>query len=159
MDMHMPLYPTQNMTTTVSYQPGVFAYDSIPVNPFSMQQSFPTSYTLNVSQAGSYSEVSAMQSQPPLCEPRNGFIMERTPSIKTETLSPIRPVQVYNNASYNGEIKFERLETGQSNSGVTFNTDVDTLMKAIQAKQRPDTPVQHVEPRKVGDLDECIIKG
>lgn len=68
-----------------------------------------------------------------------------SPYIKSEVQSPVQPSQLFYNASSIEEYKIDTalsdlssvLSTGSSSDeggNVAFNTDVDTLMKAIQAK-------------------------
>ncbi|KAF2254006.1 zinc finger protein-like protein OZF [Trematosphaeria pertusa] len=146
MDMHMPLFPTHAMTTTsVPYQSGAFAFDSLSVNPYNMQQAFPVSYPPTIPQAVSYSGASEMHPLPTVREARNGFTIERTPPVKSESGSPIQPSQMFNDTAYTGEYKRSDSEP-QEPGRINFSTDVDTLMKAIQAKQKPTT--QRPEPPK-----------
>ena len=146
MDMHMPLFSTHTMTTSVPYQPGAFAFDSLSVNPYNMQQAFPVSYAPNISQSVSYTASAEIQPLPTVREARNAFAVDRTPPVKSEGSSPIQPSQMFTETPYNGDFKRSSSEP-QEASGISFSTDVDTLMRAIQAKQKP-TP-QRPEPPKV----------
>ncbi|KAF2680701.1 zinc finger protein-like protein OZF [Lentithecium fluviatile CBS 122367] len=143
MDMHMPIFSTP-MTTSVPYQSGAFAFESLSVNPYNMQQAFPVSYSQSIPQPVSYTGAADMQPLPTVREARNGFAIERTPPVKSESCSPIPPNQTFNDTAYAGE-KRSNSESGDSGR-INFSTDVDTLMRAIQAKQ--PVAAQQAEPVK-----------
>jgi hypothetical protein len=145
MDMGMPLFTTNAMTTSVPYQSGVYAYDSMPVNPYNMQQAFPINYTSNVPQVMSYGSPSDAHSMSTVREPRNVYSVDRHSMVKAESTSPMQSSQMYHDMSYARDVKRSHSEPTESTT-VDFATDVDTLMKAIQAKQ-PSPP--RSEPRKV----------
>ncbi|KAF2246982.1 hypothetical protein BU26DRAFT_567309 [Trematosphaeria pertusa] len=84
MDMHMPMFSTHAMTTSVPYQSGAFAFDSLLVNPYNMQQAFPVSYPPTMPQAISYPRTSEMHPLPTVREARNGFTIERTPPVRRQ---------------------------------------------------------------------------
>lgn len=48
LEINISLISTYTMTTSMPHQSGVFAFNSLPVNPYSMQQAFPMSYLLIV---------------------------------------------------------------------------------------------------------------
>jgi hypothetical protein len=150
MAMHMPMFSTA-MTTSVPYQSGAFAFDSLSVNPYNMQQSFPVSYAQPIPQPVSYAATSDMQPHPTVRDVQNGFAMERTPPVKSESCSPIPSGMAFNQETYNAEQKRSSSEPGDS-VHINFSTDVDTLMRTIQAKQPPT--VHRVEPIKVCDLKD-----
>ncbi|KAF2866523.1 zinc finger protein-like protein OZF [Massariosphaeria phaeospora] len=146
MDINMPLFPPHTMTTTsVPYQSGAFAFESLAVNPYNMQQAFPVSYAPTLPHAVSYPGSSEMQPLPAVREARNAF-SARTPPVKSESNSPVQPSQMYNDGLYVRDHKQSQAD-GRDGSGIAFATDVDTLMKAIQAKQSdpqpPEPPVVH----------------
>jgi len=145
MDMHMSIYSTP-MSTSVPYQSGAFALDSLSVNPYNMQQAFPVSYPQSIPQIVTYPGTSDMQQTPIVREARNGFAIERTPPVKSESCSPIPHSHQYNDATYTGEHKRSSSDPGEAGR-INFSTDVDTLMRTIQAKQ-PAT-AQRPEPVKV----------
>jgi uncharacterized Zn-finger protein len=82
---------------------------------------------------------------------RNRFPLERTPpplpAVKLEPNSPIQPSNVFSDASVNGDCQHA------SEPPIDFATHVDTLMKAIQAKQKPDSQQRQL-PAKVPALDD-----
>ncbi|ORY17696.1 hypothetical protein BCR34DRAFT_583545 [Clohesyomyces aquaticus] len=136
MDISMPLFSSHSLTSSVPYQPGAFAFEPLSVNPYNMQQAFNVSYPPALSHAVTYPGVSDMQPLPTVREVRSGFPMERTPPVKSESHSPIQPSQLYNDSAFNENAS----EPAESGSNVNFATDVDTLMRAIQAKQKPSPP-------------------
>ncbi|KAF2176261.1 zinc finger protein OZF [Zopfia rhizophila CBS 207.26] len=146
MDIGIPIFPTHSMATCVPYQSGAFAFDSLSVNPYNMQQAFNVSYPPALSHAATYPGTTGMQSLPTVREARNGFpVMERTPPVKSEASSPIQPSQLYNDVSYHEDYKpVPTSESEDTSNGITFSTDVDTLMKAIQAQSKPVH--QHTQP-------------
>ncbi|KAF2637817.1 zinc finger protein-like protein OZF [Massarina eburnea CBS 473.64] len=147
MNMHMPLFTAQNMATTMPYQSGAYALDHLPATPYNMQQAFPMSYTPNMSQAVSYNGAPAVQSLSNVRDVRDGFAIEQTPPVKTEINSPTQPSPVFSSISYDGQNKPTTKQ--ESPDPVTFSTDVDTLMKAIQAKEKSTPKVERVKAPKV----------
>ncbi|KAF2203446.1 hypothetical protein GQ43DRAFT_438830 [Delitschia confertaspora ATCC 74209] len=161
MDLSMPLFQTHSLTTSalttsVPYQPGAFAFDTLSVNPYNMQQGFGASYPPAFSQGPSYSGSSEMHGLPTVREVRSGLpIVERAPQVKVEISSPIQPSQPFSDSTFGVSKPALNSENRESGSGIAFSTDVDTLMKAIQAKsktqQRPQPPkVQKNQPSSSG---------
>jgi hypothetical protein len=124
-DVNLPLFSTNGLTTSVPYQSGAFAFD--PVNPYNMPQA--SYYSPNMSHSMTYTAPMDMQPIPTLRDARNVF----NPMVKSESTSPIQSSPTYNDTS-----KRSTSEPSEG-SGINFATDVDTLMRAIQAKQT-DSP-------------------
>ena len=146
MDMGMPLYSANGLATTVPYQSGAFAYDPTSVNPYNMQQ--PSYYAPNIPHPVSYAPSADIQQLPTVRDGRNLF----NPMVKSESTSPLQTNPMYNNnTSYPAECKRSNSEPTEG-TATNFATDVDTLMRAIQAKQTttPEVP----EPPKVRDSAE-----
>jgi hypothetical protein len=141
MDMSMPLFTTHAMTTSVPYQSGVYAYEPMPVNPYNMQQTFPINYPASVPQVMPYGSPSDAH------PPRSVYPVDRHSMVKAESTSPMQPSQHYHDMAYTRDAKRSHSEPTESTS-VEFATDVDTLMKAIQAKQT-SAPTPRSEPRQV----------
>lgn len=157
MDINMPLFSAHPLTTSVPYQSGAFAFESLSVNPYNMQQTFPVSYPSGLPHAASYPGSTDIQSLPAVREARNGFAVGRTtPPVKTEASSPIQPSHLYDTAQYNEDYKPTNTDS-TDNNGVNFSTDVDTLMKAIQAKLNP-APQPQPQPPKVRNLSHHEIR-
>ena len=149
MDMHtLPIFSTQSMTTTVPYQSGVFAYDSLATNPYNMQQAFSVHYPTTMAQSISYAGTSGIQPLPAVRTARNGFAAVRPPVVKSESTSPVQSHHTFTDPSYGGDYKRSTSEPSE-NANINFATDVDTLMKAIQAKQMNPAGA---EPTKVRRL-------
>ncbi|KAF2733497.1 zinc finger protein OZF [Polyplosphaeria fusca] len=146
MDMSMPLFQSHPLTTSVPYQSGAFAFDSLSVNPYNMQQSFPVSYPPSLPQTVAYTGTTGIPPLPAVREARNAFPMETTPPVKSESSSPIQSTQLYNESSYGEDYK---PATSESGDATHFSTDVDTLMKAIQAQQKNPQPHPPQPPAKV----------
>jgi hypothetical protein len=156
MDISLPLFTANGLPTSVPYQPsGPFAYDS-SVNPYNMQQgSMPQSYAMNYSSsmapAVSYAGRSDVQTLPTVRDARHAFGLEGDHMVKSESASPVQSSPMYNNGSYAADCKrcsSEPVET----TNINFATDVDTLMRAIQAKQT--TSPQKISVAKVSTHHE-----
>jgi hypothetical protein len=104
------------MTTSMPYQSGAFAFDALSVNPYNMQQAFP-SYPQSISHAVSYARGIS-----------NGFSLERSLLVKAESSSQVQSSPIYYETSYNFKRANSELEDGSNNN---FATNVDTLMRAI----------------------------
>ena len=139
MDMSMPLFPTNVLATSVPYQSGGFAFDSIPVNPYNMQSIYPMSYSPNVSPVA-YAGSPGPRPIPIVREARSAFGVDRNAVVKSESTSPVQPSLPFTNPSYGVECKRSSTEPAEQ-TDINFATDVDTLMKAIQAKQSGSSPV------------------
>jgi len=135
MDMHIPMFSTP-LATSVPFQSGAFAFDSLSVNPYNMQQPFSVSYPQTITQTGPYTATSDLQANPTVREARNGFAIERSPPVKSESCSPVPQSHMYNESMYTEDHRRSNSEPGESGR-VNFSTDVDTLMRTIQAKQPP----------------------
>jgi hypothetical protein len=130
----MPVFQNPQGATTVPFQPGLYAFDNMSVNPYSIQQPFNVPYQPTLPQTNSYNPTSSNQGLPLVREARNTLPMPHMTSVKSENQSPVQPSQI-----------FSPLEGGDPQSldpesAVNFSTDVDTLMKAIQAKSKPQRP-------------------
>ncbi|KAF1851143.1 uncharacterized protein K460DRAFT_28466 [Cucurbitaria berberidis CBS 394.84] len=132
MDINMPLFSTNGLTTSVPFQSGAFAFDPISTNPYNMQQ--PSFYTSNNLHNVSYARVPEVQPLPAVQGAGNTFMVDRIPIVKCESSSPVQSNPLFNHTSYATECKRSSSEPSERSS-INFVTDVDTLMKAIQAKQ------------------------
>ncbi|KAF2490473.1 hypothetical protein BU16DRAFT_154047 [Lophium mytilinum] len=151
LDLAMPMFQS-HPATSVPYQSGAFAFDPLAVNPYNMQQNFNMNYPPTLAHSVAYSGPNELSNGLPTTrDVRNDYsMMERTPPVKTEAASPIQPSQIYNDASYADDSKNT---SSESDSAINFATDVDTLMKAIQAKsnqakrqQQPSKVLPHKQP-------------
>lgn len=156
MDINMPMFSTHTMTTSMPYQPGAFAFDALPVNPYNMQQAFPVNYPQPVPHSASYAGTTSIQQGPTSRDVPSEFSMERTPPVKAESSSPVQSSPMYHEAPYSGDFKRSNSEP-EDGCGINFATDVDTLMKAIQSKQKPAPPQQQrPQPPKVRDISHDV---
>jgi hypothetical protein len=139
MDLSLPLFSANALATSVPYQSsGTFAYDS-SVNPYNIQQNgLPQVYGLNYSSSMpstvSYAGRSEPQSLPTVHDTRHAFSLNGNHMVKSESASPVQSNPVFNDGAYMTSCKRSSSEPAES-SNINFATDVDTLMKAIQAKQ------------------------
>jgi hypothetical protein len=131
MDINMPLFSTHGLTTSVPYQSGAFAFDPTSVNPYNMQQA--SYYSPNLPHSASYAASPDVQSLSTVRDARNAFHS----MVKAESTSPVQSNPIYNGAVYAAGKRSTSEPT--EGSGTNFATDVDTLMRAIQAKQ-PTSP-------------------
>ncbi|KAL1608380.1 DNA-binding transcription factor [Paraconiothyrium brasiliense] len=148
LSMHgLPMFSAQPMTSSVPYQSGAFAFDSMTTNPYNMQQAYPLNYSTAMTHNVSYHGTSDIQPMPLVRTARNGFTSLGSPAVKSESTSPVQSHHGMNDLSYNQDHKRSTSEPSEG-SGGNFATDVDTLMKAIQAKQ---STAPSRDPAKVSD--------
>lgn len=133
-EMSLPLFSTNGLTSSVPYQSGAFAFDPIPLNPYNMQQTYPMGYMADVPQNVSYARSSLIQQMPAHHEGRPTFPTDS----KSVTASPLQCSASFHGSPYATELERSRSEPTEG-TGINFATDVDTLMRAIQAKQ-PESP-------------------
>jgi len=142
-DLTMPtmsVFTPSTMAGAQSFQTGAYPFDSLSVNPYNMQQAAYVAYPQSVPQVSGYHGANELASSVPhVREARNSICSaHRSPSVKSEASSPVLPNQLFNDISAIDEYKQSSgSDSGDSASGINFNTDVDTLMKAIQSKTKP----------------------
>ncbi|KAF2028970.1 zinc finger protein OZF [Setomelanomma holmii] len=147
MDMSMSLFSPNVVATTVPYQSsGGFAYN----DPYSIQQNsmqhanispnFSMHYQSNISPAVPFAGNPESQSLPPVREARNAFTVDNH-LVKSESASPVQSSQVFSDTAFVTDCKRSTSEPAETTSA-NFATDVDTLMRAIQAKQTTAPPKQ-----------------
>lgn len=145
-EMSLPLFSASGLTSSVPYQPGSYAFDPVQVNPYDMQQTYSMSYAAEVPQNLSYTRSSLHQQMPALQDARS-FHSPNQYSSKSATASPLQSSPSYQRSHYAAELERPRSEPVDSTS-INFATDVDTLMRAIQAKQpEPQQPSQRDKVR------------
>ncbi len=135
-EMSMPLFSTNNLVSSLPYHSGAFPFDSVLVNPYNMQQAYPMGYAADVPHPISYARSNMVQQMPAMQEVRTAFSANHH-SAKSATASPSQSSSPYYESAYGTELEPTHPETIEG-TNTNFSTDVDTLMKAIQAKQ-PDT--------------------
>ncbi len=138
MDMSsIPLFAPNGLPTSIPFQPATYAFEPIQVNAYNIPQN--TYYPHDISQPIPYTGAPDVQTLSTVRDTNTTFIAESNPMVKSESASPIQPTQVFDTASYSVECKRSLSEPSEA-SGINFATDVDTLMKAIQAKQTSPAP-------------------
>lgn len=137
--MSIPLFSTNALSSSVPYQSGAYSFDPTTANPYGIQFS-SINYAPSASQPVSFASVPDVQTLPTVREARNGFPLDRQHlMVKSESDSPVVSNPMFNESSYSGELKRSNSEPTEG-TGTTFVTDVDTLMKAIQARQTTSPP-------------------
>lgn len=133
-EMSLPLFSTNGLTSSVPYQSGAFAFDPVSANPYNMQQAYPMGYVPDVPQNVSYTRSSLIQQLPAHQEACPAFCTDSKVAVE----SPLQSSPSFHRSPYGAELERSRSEPTET-PGVNFATDIDTLMKAIQAKQ-PESP-------------------
>lgn len=160
MDISLPLFSANALATSVPYQSsGTFAYDS-SANPYSMQQSdmqtsYSMNYSSNISPAVSFVDGSDHQPFPVVRDTRHVFALDSNHMVKSESASPIQPSTMFNSTSYASQCKRSSSEPADT-ANINFATDVDTLMRAIQAKQ-PTSPQKQEAPKVSSRQDWNLV--
>ncbi|KAF1983440.1 hypothetical protein K402DRAFT_406902 [Aulographum hederae CBS 113979] len=142
-DLTMPVFTNSNMAGAMPFH-GAYGFDTLSVNPYNMQQNlqqpFHVGFSASMAHAPTYAGSDLPAGVPHVREARNSVpVSHRSPSVKAEERSPVQPNQLFNDSS-NG---VDNSSSGESENGVNFSTDVDTLMKAIQAKTQANPRQQH----------------
>ena len=157
-ELSMNMFPSTSAPSMVPFSAGAYGFDLTSMNQYPVQQNYNISYTPAVQPPPAYASAPTElpSTVPQIREARNALpSLNRSPSVKAEAQSPIHANQAY------GEGNSDELKNGQADgslAGVSFSTDVDCLMKAIQSKQkqsRPSSPkaapapTVHVQQHKV----------
>jgi hypothetical protein len=161
-ELSMNMFPATSAPSMVPFTAGAYGFDLTSMSQYPVQQNYNISYTPAVQPPQAYSNTAAElpSTVPHIRDARNALpSLNRSPSVKAEAQSPIHSNQVYTEGN-SDELKIRQADGALG--GVSFSTDVDCLMKAIQSKQkqsRPPTPkagqaatplVQHkVDPPQV----------
>jgi hypothetical protein len=91
------------------------------------------SYLLIVPHLVSYAGNTSVQQLPTVRDVSNEFSIDRIPPAKVKSNYHIQCSPIYNETSYGGDFK-QANSVPEDDSGTAFAINVDTLMKAIQAK-------------------------
>ncbi|KAK7538998.1 hypothetical protein IWX49DRAFT_91412 [Phyllosticta citricarpa] len=130
-DHSMPyLNNTSAPTTTMSSYSTSYAYEPLETTSFGFQSSFGSNYPAVTASSSSYMLPSAT--------PQPSY--SGRPFCKTELPSPVDPHHQLAELSLSEDRKIPRSGDSENGTGVAFHTDVDNLMRAIQAKQKPARP-------------------
>ncbi|KAL1625846.1 DNA-binding transcription factor [Neofusicoccum ribis] len=135
LDHQLPFFQTCGPPTSMPAYSTSFAYEPLDSSSaFSFNQSFGVGYQAGAPPSSSYLPNSSYQSAlPQSAYPLDG----RGQPVKPEMGSPVEPYQQMGDLNLSSE-DYRMASSGESESGgagIHFSTDVDTLMKAIQAKQ------------------------
>lgn len=129
----------------IPFQDGAYGFETLSVNPYTTQQQIPVTYPPpQLQHAATFpSTIDLSNSMPHVREARNSVsgISHRSPSVKSEEYSPVQPSQLFNDPSAMDEYR-TAASSDSENSGATFHTAVDVLMKAIQSKSTKSSPRQ-----------------
>jgi len=134
-ELSINMFPTSSAPSMVPFTTGAYGFDIANMNQY---PAVPANYYSGAVQpAAAYQTAPTELSLPNVREARNALpSINRSPSVKTEAQSPVQQNQMFSDGS-------DELKGGQADStlgGVSFSTDVDCLMKAIQAKQKNPQP-------------------
>ncbi|KAK4955442.1 DNA-binding transcription factor [Elasticomyces elasticus] len=156
-DVSLPNFPNSGFAPTAIYSNAGLGLDTSFTNPYNLAQdaNFMEPTLSNLSQSATWSSSSNFMGTPaPVDSDRRSSLSSMTgsPCVKTEAHSPIQPLQMfYDPSPYSSQTDDlnESSPVDSDDSGVVFSTDVDVLMKAIQAKTRPAEPKQKARSQKV----------
>lgn len=150
LDHQLPFFQTCGPPTSMPAYSTSFAYEPLDSSSaFSFNQSFGVGYQAGQPPSSSYLPNSSYQSAlPQSAYPLDG----RGQPVKPEMGSPVEPYQQMGDLNLSSE-DYRMASSGESESGgagIHFSTDVDTLMKAIQAKQ-PTPEKRRAAPQEVSE--------
>lgn len=134
-DNQLPFFQTCGPQTSMPSYSTSFAYEPLDSTAgFGFSQNFGVNYHASSQPSSSYLPNSSYSSG----LPQSAYPLDsRGQPVKPEMGSPIEPYQQMGDLNLSGE-DYRMASSGESENGganINFNTDVDTLMKAIQAKQ------------------------
>jgi hypothetical protein len=150
--MMAPSFPPTSMAPGMSFQPGAYGFDlSATMNQYPVQQSYSMNLQQSVSQSTSYTSAIGDTAGPVslVRDARNTLpAIARSPTIKSEISSPVHPPPPFAQSHVPEPLKSTTPDTSESGQP-SFQTDIDRLMRAIQAKQNPQPePQAYPEPAK-----------
>jgi len=136
-ELSMNMFPTTSAPSMVPFTAGAYGFDLTSMSQYPVPQNYSISYTPAVQPTAAYPSAPAElpSTVPHVREARNA--LPSLNPVKTEAQSPINSNQAYADGS-SDELKIGQVEG--TLGGVSFSTDVDVLMKAIQSKQKPSRP-------------------
>jgi hypothetical protein len=156
-DLTMPMFPATSMPGAMSFQSGAYGFDISAMGHYPVNQSFSINFQPPVSHPATYAQTASHIPAPvPLVrEARNALpALNRSPTVKSEIPSPVNLHQ-FSERSPGEPFKMTRVTAEENDDGtITFSTEVDQLMRAIQSKSTnpppPPAPV-YQEPKKVDE--------
>jgi hypothetical protein len=147
-DLTIPQFGNQ-LQSYMPFNTTSYGFDSISVNPYAVQQVPVTYSAASIPQTTTYTApVDLTSNLPHVREARNSISgVSKSPSIKLEDGSPVQPSHLYGDAAFAEGAKNTSSGSDSDGSPIVFNTDVDNLMKAIQAKSGKPAPPQQPQPK------------
>lgn len=158
-ELSMNMFPATSAPSMVPFTAGAYGFDLTNMSQYPVQQNYNISYTASVHSTPIYptAPTELPSTVPHVREARNALpSLNRSPSVKAEVQSPIQQNQLFSEGSS------DELKSGQTDStigGVSFSTDVDCLMKAIQAKQTNQQPASPKVRAKTASFGEPQAHG
>ncbi|EON65874.1 hypothetical protein W97_05116 [Coniosporium apollinis CBS 100218] len=138
----------------MSMQAGAYAYDPNAASTYAMQQTLSSmAFPATLTHAATYPGGSDMISDAAQYRRSSISMLHRSPSVKAEMHSPVQPSLLFNDPNFVDDYKHS--SSSDSELGITFSTDVDILMKAIQAKTAPAQARQQRPSKIVKELQEA----
>lgn len=139
-EMSMPMFPQTTMGPSMNFQSGAYGFDMSQMNHFPVQQPMNfNNFQPQLQHAATYPQTSSEMapSIPVVREARNSIAsIHRSPSVKSEP----SPIDQTNNQMFpvttTVEVDLTQPTTAEAAeaAGISFNTDIDSLMRAIQSK-------------------------
>jgi uncharacterized Zn-finger protein len=141
--MSMPMFGTaSSMAPSMGFQSSAYGFDLSHMNQYPVQQPMNYAYQPHLQHASTFPHTSnELSPAVAITDVRtNVSHVHRSPSVKSEP-SPIDGVhaQVFPIASEEA-LPTATTESTEAPGGVAFNTDIDCLMRAIQAKSSTSEP-------------------
>jgi hypothetical protein len=146
--MNLPIFSANTMPASVPYQSSpLFTYDS-SMNPYNIQESsIPQNYAIAYSSAlspkVSYIASSAPQPLHTIREVHDQYSLYGDHIVQSESAYPVQSAPIDSGASYATNYKQFSFEPAEA-TNLHVATDIDMLIKAIQAKQMTSPQKQKV---------------
>jgi hypothetical protein len=153
-ELSMPMFPPPTVASAMPFQQGAYGFDMTAMNHYPVQQHFNMNFHSSVPHPASYSQSPSDMAAPvPLVrEARNALpSICRSPTIKTEIPSPVHANHAFGEAGHGEGFKTIAMAEENADGSVTFTTEIDQLMRAIQSQsdsKSPSPAAQHQEPKK-----------
>ncbi len=153
-DLTMPMFNHSNIPSSMPFHAGGFAFD--PTQQFHLQQSYSVPQQVSLAPAVTYAGPTSLPSCVPQMRDVRSVVspVNRSPPVKPELPSPVPASHMFQDSGYIDN--FKRASPTESESGITFSTDVDTLMKAIQGKSSTEEEPSQVLPRQ-GPTETVVV--
>lgn len=163
MELSIPMFGTATSTaSSMAYQSSsAYGFDLTGMNHYTVQQPLNFSYQPQLQHPSTYTQTSSeMSPSMTITEARTISQGHRSPSVKLES-SPIDGIHPHVFPPSTQELGPAAItEATETPGGITFSTDIDCLMRTIQAKSKSsdDTPQQEQIPSPVEAKPEPVVK-